>query len=297
MKTEKQRWRIQKRLQRSRRGTIRGEFCAISTRKSSESMTTCFSRVALLRMIETWNQKHPEDRISFSRSDSVSILWERLDEKMHGQCSHEQCWEHEMGGGGGSDGEVPFLPPMPSVWHEKPTEWLTSVDIRKVMKQYEKTFSDFLFIGPVPIDFDSQNTMGQCVVEELCRLNVSRLRQQKKFRIGIIFNMDRHDEPGSHWVASFLNLQSPPVLIYFDSTADLPPDEIRVFLRRMEEEMKTQAVLHDVRFQFKDTECGIYCVYFLAQMLAGRSYAEFKADRIDDAMMNRMREEFFNPLA
>ena len=46
-------------------------------------------------------------------------------------------------------------------------EWLSTIDINQVLKQYEEKYADFLFLGAVPIDFD-----------DLSPLNVSFLRKK-----------------------------------------------------------------------------------------------------------------------
>ena len=39
--------------------------------------------------------------------------------------------------------------------------------------------------------------MGKCIVDELCKMNLgSNVRNNKK-KIGIVFNLDRHDQSGS----------------------------------------------------------------------------------------------------
>jgi hypothetical protein len=57
------------------------------------------------------------------------------------------------------------------------TEWLNTIDIRDVMNQYEIRYKDFEFIGPVPIDFDTVLGFGQCVINELCKINIEKLRK------------------------------------------------------------------------------------------------------------------------
>ena len=47
---------------------------------------------------------------------------------------------------------------MPLKWKENKNEWLNTLDIEAVMKQYEKKYNNFIFIGPVPIDFDHKLT-------------------------------------------------------------------------------------------------------------------------------------------
>ena len=52
---------------------------------------------------------------------------------------------------------------MPESWKKKPNEWLSSVDITKVMKQYGSAYRDFEFLGPSPIDYDTHKYNGECV--------------------------------------------------------------------------------------------------------------------------------------
>mgnify|MGYP006897233767 CR=1 FL=1 len=39
-------------------------------------------------------------------------------------------------------------------------EWLSTVDINKVMEQYHHSHPDFKFLGAVPIDFDDLPVLG-----------------------------------------------------------------------------------------------------------------------------------------
>jgi hypothetical protein len=99
-----------------------------------------------------------------------------------------------------------FRPEKPAEWNKKETTWLDSFNLEDVMNQYEDGYDKFEFIGPVPIDFaDPQNqspflgdSTGKCIVDELCKLDLKDALKKGTERIGIIFNLDKHDEPGSH---------------------------------------------------------------------------------------------------
>ena len=79
--------------------------------------------------------------------------------------------------------EETFRPVKPESWNLNERKWLSTLDIRPVMKQYEKTDKTFKFIGPVPVDFDSQTFFGTCVSNELCKIEVkSLLKNNKKVR-------------------------------------------------------------------------------------------------------------------
>ncbi len=108
---------------------------------------------------------------------------------------------------------------MPQEWKDNPFEWLSTTDIKNVMKQYEKKYPSFLFMGPVPVDCPSAITCS------LSGLDVEILiNQLGKTKLGIIFNLDKHDEPGSHWVATFFDFKKCRIL-YFDSVGMPPPKQ------------------------------------------------------------------------
>ena len=66
-----------------------------------------------------------------------------------------------------------FSPKSPESWKRNINEWLSSVDILKFMKQYEKAYHCFEFLGPSPIDFDTHVAYGKCVWEDLCNFKLS----------------------------------------------------------------------------------------------------------------------------
>ena len=100
-----------------------------------------------------------------------------------------------------------FKPIKPKSWNSNKFEWLSTTDIENVIKQYENEYPNFRFIGAVPIDFDSTYGVGQCIVNELCKINLKKMLLAKIFQIGIVFNLDKHDQDGSHWVSMFIDLK------------------------------------------------------------------------------------------
>ena len=78
------------------------------------------------------------------------------------------------------------------------------------MRQYEQTFSNFKLIEPTAIDYDTRlpEENDRCVSEPLCNLSIKQLMKQGKNKIGIVFNLDNHDEPGSHWVSLFVDIDN-----------------------------------------------------------------------------------------
>lgn len=126
-----------------------------------------------------------------------------------------------------------FRPLVPEEWKKNKKTWLNTNDILHAMNQYQVAFDDFKFLSVSPIDFDTRlNENGQevknggvCVDRSLCAINLESLLHSGISRIGAIFNLDKHDESGSHWTAMFSDFLLGD-FYYYDSVANLIPDEI-----------------------------------------------------------------------
>ena len=108
---------------------------------------------------------------------------------MQDVCSNESCWLRQKFMEGNVNNEMmnyTFAPKSPKTWSNNPNEWLSSLEIESVMKQYEKYYKCFVFLGPSPIDFDSHKFFGECVWEELCNFNLEKLINKGIKKIGIV---------------------------------------------------------------------------------------------------------------
>jgi hypothetical protein len=47
------------------------------------------------------------------------------------------------------------------------------------------------------------------------------------------------------------------------------------------------------RHQYKNTECGVYCIYFLTSFLEGRAFEDIVGNIINDDKMFEKRKDFF----
>lgn len=72
------------------------------------------------------------------------------------------------------------------------TDWLSTLDINKIMKQYEKIYPDFKFLGAVPLNCDELNFCS------LYDLDFDKFVNQKINKLGIIFNHDKYGQTRSH---------------------------------------------------------------------------------------------------
>jgi hypothetical protein len=285
-----------KTLRANKKGPFKKANCAPSTEKKDY---TCYSDGALVKMRNLWNARHPDDKILAA---SPPAIWKQLKGNMQDVCDIETCWLNQQFIANNVDKELAsytFTPKSPKSWTKNPTEWLSSVDIVNVMKQYEKTYKCFDFIGPSPIDFDTNELYGKCVWDELCHFDLKKHIAKGKNKIGIIFNTDPHYLSGSHWISLFINIKK-GFIFFFDSNGDPVPKEIATLCERIIQQANALAI-HltfqqnaPMEHQYENTECGMYSLYFIIGMVTDKhEYSYFMKHRIPDKNMKQMRLKYF----
>ncbi len=227
----------------------------------------------------------------------------QLKENMSNVCNIESCWLRQKFIDEKLDKELlqyTFAPKSPASWKKNPDEWLSSLDIDKVMKQYEHVYSCFEFIGPSPIDFDDHKLYGECVWEELCKFDLYDYIKNGKTKIGIIFNTDPHYKGGSHWISLFINIKK-KFIYYFDSNGNKVPTQIKDLMERIQKQGKNMnlnlMLMDNYNFQHQksETECGMYSLYFIIQLLMDSKQPEyFNTHKIPDLEVFKLRKVFFN---
>lgn len=275
---------------------------------TSATDKTCFSIDALRKIADKWNTTHPTMRIDYNTTTTGKSLWNSINNAMRSQCTNEVCWLKQnfiKDSPLARELMKNFRPMMPKKWEENPREWLNTLDIRDVMNQYEVKHPDFEFIGPVPMDFDSKVGFGQCVINELCNIKLESLLEKGKNKIGVVFNLDKHTQPGSHWVAMWAQFPlqgkqtiKPGEICYWDSYGMRPNHEVVNLIKRLENQAKTlghqvNIKINKRRHQYKNTECGVYCIYFLTSFLEGREFEDIVENIINDDDMFKKRKNYF----
>jgi len=188
-----------------------------------------------------------------------------------------------------------FRPGRPVAWEINQRERLDSNNIEHVMNQYEEAYPEFEFLGAVPIDF-AKDLGGHCVADELCKLNLANEYAKGTRKMGIVFNLDEHDQPGSHWMCAYIDVPGggrDGAVYYFDSYGMRPPTRIATFMKECGRQGCTTLLYNDIRFQRKESECGMYCLYCILCLLKGKSFLEVCKNQIDDDTMIGFRKMLF----
>lgn len=245
---------------------------------------------AIERLRVVVNKEHSKD--SPIQGGDPETVWKSIQSKLHEKCKT-----------GSAECIVAALlkrPKAPKEWAINRYEWLSSDDIDAIEKNYMDLFPDYYYAGSVPIDFDLKNETNQCLVSALCAMKLNELYKKGKQRIGIVINTDPHDGPGQHWVAVFCDIRPEleyPRFTYFDSYGMTPEPEIKRLMKRWKQQWDNtgthkkgmKLTFNKTRHQYKDSECGMYCLYFHYACLMNLPMDE----KIPDDMINSFRNLLF----
>jgi len=264
---------------------------------------TCFSLESLIKIAESYNRNNPERKIDIQNNKRA--LLKQLIDRLQNVCKDQICWIRQDFIKDLNDDEITnntFLPKGPFG-----TTWLNTTNINNVMEQYEEIYPEFKFFGAVPIDFDDLPELG------IKNINFNDLYNNGKSKLGFIFNLDKHWQDGSHWVAMYADLKNPQVY-FFDSYGHPPRKRIRVLMKRICEWCSLQH--YDKNFdidesnllegggeivvkynrkqhQFKNSECGVYSISFILRLLKGESFDSISNNPTPDDEINKCRNYYF----
>lgn len=285
--------------------------CNLALKKKKITQSSCYTPDVLAKIKDAYNKAHPTTQIL---ATDPLVVWKELKTKLN--CGKEDCWLHQI-----KDESLRnkldtyiFAPDAPPKWKLNPIEWLSNYDIDNVISQYEAEYPHFVLLGPSPIDFDTviNNT---CVEQSICSISLQEMISKKKTHIGFVFNLDKHNQPGSHWVSMFVDIAN-QYIFYFDSAGDGPSKEVVALKNKLVEQGKQLS--NPIVFKYYDnegrdhqkhnTECGVYSIYFIITMLTGIPVGSqnakplsiqkrihlFKHENLKDDVMIKCRQLLFN---
>lgn len=287
--------------------------CAPGVKGKTVNDMSCFTPDVLIRIKEHYNKTHPNNKIT---SKDPREIWDHL--KTNLSCEKEKCWLKEIKDPVMSKNieKIVFAPEQPPEWKSNPDEWLSNYDIFNVIRQYQDTHKDFVFMGPTTIDFDTKlpEREGQCVENQICNFELEKYLAKGKTKFGIVFNLDKHTESGSHWVSLFFDTNE-KIIIFFDSTGAGVPREVKSLMERILEQGKhvKSGPIHFEKYdnarinhQKGNTECGMYSLFFIITFLTRETPNSnkklskkecldlFLKQRIPDKVVFDYRDLYFN---
>lgn len=280
---------------------------------SNVNSNTCYTKKILFEIKDSYNSSDlNNNKIT---TNNPNEIWFQLRENLV-ECPTESCWLKELKNKVliNKIKKYVFAPKKPPEWKENPNEWLSNIDLFEVMSQYEIKYTNFVFIGPTTIDFDTKlpENNNNCVLNELCNFSLEKYMKKGKEKIGIIFNLDKHYQSGSHWVSLFIDIEN-NFIFFFDSAGNKIPKEIDNLVHRITDQ--GSKLSHPIKFNFYqnypkthqkgNTECGMYSLFFIITMLTHqidskkfKNHKEiinfFKKGLISDKYIEKYRNVYFN---
>ena len=238
-----------------------------------------FSKTSLIYLIDTWN-KHKTDKITYRKTYTIAKLSQLLNEKIKPVCDDKQywCWTGAISNIAKDTKTKDIIkmiesedlrPEMPIEWYKNSTEWLSNYDIEDVMKQYDKSpHHKYAFLGVFPIDFSEEDKFGRCLYSQICSLDVKKYINKKISHLGLITNLDKHNQGGSHWTSTFIIIDPLNKCYgahYYDSNAIAIPAYIKKFIFHIKKRLLViypksdfKITYNTTRHQRKNTECGMF---------------------------------------
>jgi hypothetical protein len=218
---------------------------------------------------------------------SKKDLWQSIYKRLNKICRYEYCWIDQdfikLIGDSELREKIKFFTFKPKST-KTPNGWLSTQNIDNVMSQYQQFDPSFYFIGALPCDFYTQTRVKYDDI----------LKYQ---RVGIVFNLDKHNQSGSHWTALLID-NTIDTIEYFDSAGNAPNKYIKQFIKNVQNKIKIKYRYMENKtvHQRENGECGVYAIYFLIQRLLGKSFQEIARNVIPDKSMNKFRRYIFRPI-
>lgn len=266
---------------------------------------TCFTLDELVEISKTFNKFIKKNKLcSLDKNDNkICIpkkyidyenknrkqLWWSIYTRLRPICKYEYCWIDLEFVKNIPDKQLQekikyftFKPKMTKTQYS----WLSTRDINNVMQQYQEYDKNFKFLGALPSDF-----------YKVSDFDYNTILDYKKF--GIVFNLDNHDQKGSHWVSFLIDNQS-KTIEYFDPVADPPNKNISDFIKYIYIFFKKNDLVYKYKrnkipHQQEDSECGVFSIYYLIQRLSQQTFDDITQNVINDQQMNNFRKYIFRP--
>lgn len=293
--------------------------CAPSKKYSEDS---CFTLESLIDMSNAFNNyvdmgKINKTKIIFNVNGTDNLkkeLVKQLNNRLKDICEDQLCWVRQdfvkLTKNKKDITKNTFRPIGP----QGRFSWLSTSDIDNVVNQYESIYPDFKYLGTVPMDFDDLPVLG------ISNLNLDKLYNSGKYRLGMVLNTDEHYKNGSHWIGLYADIKNFKIY-FFDSYGKQPEKRVRNFVRRIakwcvDKHLKNDADCSDsfmkpniqnniekipnvdIRYnhnrqQYKGSECGVYSINFILRLLKNETFDDIINNKLPDDKVNKCREIYF----
>ncbi len=197
-------------------------------------------------------------------------------------------------------------------------KWLSDGHINGVLSKLEKeSGGEYYNFTCTLMNFNEKvidnfiNSPNERKLRNISKVISENIKKIKCY--GCVMNTDTtHDckgnTCGSHWVCIFIDCRKMPdtpwTVEYFDSVGDPPPDLIVGWLNKLVDDLhnlrnnlcETGGVnleCNRIGHQRKNTECGVYCCYYISSRVTGVPHSRFQGNPIQDHIAAAYRPFLF----
>ena len=241
---------------------------------------TCYTKNALKLLIRRYNQNHAKSTgIKINLDSTPKEMLNKLVKKIGTRKSGNIDWIR-----------LPFLTSedrkyLESFFKSKlrfKGQWLSDRNIEQTLKQYERIYPGFKMFGVFPID----------MVPHVSVLDVKALYHDGHRTVALVFNTAPSGSSGEHWICLILKIHARGGdAWFFDSTGTRPDHEIRRLLRQLHNSYKFKVKINKIKHQYALTECGMYCINYILQVLEGKTFEQISNTIYLDFIINKTREK------
>lgn len=276
----------------------------------SDINDTCYRKNDLEKIANAINDIYGEGTLKNINAKSSQELWDDINSFLGKKCNSEDCllYQKDILAIIPQKNKISLLketfkPPRPMKNGKYKGVWLSDTDISNVMEQYEKVYKNFKFLGPYPIDW-----VNYVFYNFVPHQDIATCVKNGYNQIGIMFNTGTLASGGIHWVATFIDFKNKTyngkyTIEYFDSVGNPPAQEFmkaieNIYGERCKSLNKCDCtIIHkhvkQLNHQKGNSECGVYCLYFITERLKGRTYVDIQSNLKDDLIMDQYRSKFF----
>lgn len=292
---------------------------------TADNKIFCYCLNSLQKIALSWNYLKPNNIIDFKLSDSSTILFKKIANKLKVGNNYWAWIDIIKNINKNKNFKISQImkeieqkelrPSQPNEWIYNKTEWLSNFDIEKVLIQYENDKSLlYKFHGVYTIDFGIKTNSGRCKYSTKCNINMKDIIDSNKKFFGFITNLCKYNEPGIHWTSSFFILD--PTIksygaYYYDSVRRPIPKLLLPVFEDIKKQMellypfkKFNINISNIKHQNSSTECGVFSITFQTRwllLLKKKGYnnvsfhdvIHFK--KMNDNVMKNLRFKFFRP--
>lgn len=253
----------------------------------------CFNHNDVCLIAKAYKTEYPDDELPNDENEIIVHLENRFSAcKRSHRCLLQQPFVRKYQETKALASQV-LLPEGP----KEPEEWLSTTHINNVLDQFVAKYPDTLYTKAVPSDFRQIPELG------IRDLNFAELQKNGTHKIAMVVNTDPSWKSGQHWVAIWINFKKGHVY-YWDSVGNLPPKPMLFFMTDCVKYMMERDGITDIgknydiycnvnEIQKLDSQCGVYCINTLVQLMKGRKYRDIIDDALSDKQMEICREYYY----